>query len=48
MISTAPAPDLPVLDDPAVPADDVLGAGATAVLESVLAPVGGHGLVPTR
>ncbi len=36
------APDLPVLDDPAVPASDVLGDGATAALAAVLGAVGGH------
>lgn len=41
MTSLAPAPDLPVLDDPAVPATDVLGAGSADVLAAVLAPAGG-------
>lgn len=34
------APDLPVLDDPAVPADHVLGAGAADVLQAALAGAG--------
>lgn len=46
MLSTA-APDLPVLADPAVPADAVLGAGARAVIGAVLDGVGGE-LVDAR
>lgn len=42
--------DLPVLDDPAVPAADILGDGAPAVLAAVLEPVGATAerLVPAQ
>lgn len=41
MVTTLQASDLPVLADPAVPADAVLGEGARAVIDAVLDGVGG-------